>query len=697
MNQPSQSRLHRFVSELRRRHVVRVGVAYAAVLFVVLQLSEIILPAFLRNAQADEVLRVLVVGGVLLFPIVLAMAWIYEITPQGVRSMADLDAEAGIPEQGRILPRLAFLGVTVLATSAAGLWWWQSADSIQQATPFGTNRGASSFQAATTLDASGPIRSIAVLPLEDQSAREGEEYFAASMHEALVSQISQNSSMRVISRTTVMRYDQTGKSLTQMGAELGVDAIVEGSVLLVDGSVRVTVQLIHAASDTHLWAQDYTRDLTDIIALQREVATAIASEIGMQVLNREPGMGDRVATNDIGRPAIGDPEIGAADDEEIAGPVAAVATPTANAGPAASRAPDEVQLSNLRGRFMLEGASEAEQSAAEGYFTDALASDPNFVPALSGLAGLYLIQGLERGGDDDGLTELISARSNAQRALALEPQNQEALDIIYSVDEALSEFASRTMGLGLEISAAAADGTLYRLRSQDSLSVLTFGADTIRFDAQGARPVNTELGRLMQERMGLSVVRADRVSSEAAQSSELRTAALRLASAGRMEEAIGALEQATTERTTDWRIWELQEQLQRAEGQFEAVAATRRQRREVLGEEPGPSLNGLRRDVERSGLQGYWRWKQAEYQARREAGDGVYWTFEAAAHAALGQTEAALTALGSAIEERESALAVLRVDPVWDNLRSEPRFQNLLQDMRVRFQREESSPESRRR
>ncbi len=667
MSQNNPSRLHRFRAELSRRHVVRVGLGYAAVLFVVLQLSEIILPAFLRNAQSDEVLRMLVVGGVLLFPIVLAMAWIYEVTPQGIRSMAELDAEAGIPEHGAMLPRLAFLGVTVLAASAAGLWWWQSADPIQSNTGF---TRPSSFQAATTLDASGPIRSIAVLPLEDQSAQEGDEYFAASMHEAVVSQISQNSSLRVISRTTVLRYDQRGKSLTQMGAELGVDAIVEGSVLLVEGRVRVTVQLIHAASDTHLWAQDYTRNLTDIIALQRDVATAIASEIGMQVLSREPGMGERVATNDL-TPAIGAPEIGAP----------------------AQTAPNEVQLSTMRGRFMLQGRTPEEYSAAEDYFTEALARDPDFAPALTGLAGAHLFQGLDNGVESERLTELVMARDNAQRALQIDPENQEALEIVYSVDDALSDFATRAGDIGLAIAASAGAATGFQIRTLDSLGIVTMAGDTVLFQTSGTRPVSTELGRLVQERMGLSAIQDGHEVGSADHMRDQWTASLRLASAGRLEQATQVLVQASTTGDADWKMWELREQLQRAQGDFEAVVATRRARREQLGREPGPSANALTRDVEARGLQGYWQWKQAEYEARQNDGSPVLHTYQAAAAAGLGQSESAISALRQAIRERESVLAALRVDPVWDNLRSDTRFQNLLSEIRVRVQRDGRTPD----
>jgi TolB-like protein len=123
------------------------------------------------------------------------------------------------------------------------------------------------------------ISSLAVLPFDSYSDQPAGDYFTQGMHEALTSQLGQLDFVRVLSRTSSEQYDPTGKSAPQIGSELGVDALVEGSVLRADGKVRITVQLIEAATDAHIWAGDYERDLVDIIALQREVAQAIVQEI----------------------------------------------------------------------------------------------------------------------------------------------------------------------------------------------------------------------------------------------------------------------------------------------------------------------------------------------------------------------------------------------------------------------------------
>ena len=131
------------------------------------------------------------------------------------------------------------------------------------------------------------IRSVVVLPLADFSRDPEQEYFADGMTEALIADLAGIRELRVISRTSAMRYKGTGKSLPEIAAELGVDGVVEGSVMRAGRRVRITAQLIHAASDTHLWAGSYERDLEDVLLLQGEVARAIVGEIRVAVTAEE--------------------------------------------------------------------------------------------------------------------------------------------------------------------------------------------------------------------------------------------------------------------------------------------------------------------------------------------------------------------------------------------------------------------------
>ena len=131
------------------------------------------------------------------------------------------------------------------------------------------------------------IKSLAVLPLENLSGDPAQEFFADGMTEALISNLAQIRALKVISRTSVMRYKGSGKLLPEIARELNVDAVLEGSIQRAGGRVRITAQLIHAASDTHLWSRDYDRDPSDVLRLQSEVARAVAEEIRIQVTAEE--------------------------------------------------------------------------------------------------------------------------------------------------------------------------------------------------------------------------------------------------------------------------------------------------------------------------------------------------------------------------------------------------------------------------
>jgi TolB-like protein/Flp pilus assembly protein TadD len=145
-----------------------------------------------------------------------------------------------------------------------------------------------------------PITSLAVLPFRNMSADPEQEYFSDGMTEAIIKELSQIKALRVISRTSVMRYKNTEKMVPEIARELGVEAIVEGSVLRADGDVRITAQLIAASPEKHLWAEDFTRTLENILLLQSEVARAIAREIRIAVT---PSEQERLARAHVVNPA----------------------------------------------------------------------------------------------------------------------------------------------------------------------------------------------------------------------------------------------------------------------------------------------------------------------------------------------------------------------------------------------------------
>ena len=135
----------------------------------------------------------------------------------------------------------------------------------------------------TTVPSSAPIRSLAVLPLENLSGDPEQEYFADGMTEALIGDLAKIGSLRVISRTSVMQYKDVRKPLPEIAQELDVDGVIEGTVMRAEDRVRITVQLIHARSDTHLWNERYDRELSDVLALQSDVARAVAEQIRVEL------------------------------------------------------------------------------------------------------------------------------------------------------------------------------------------------------------------------------------------------------------------------------------------------------------------------------------------------------------------------------------------------------------------------------
>jgi serine/threonine-protein kinase len=194
------------------------------------------------------------------------------------------------------------------------------------------------------------ITSLAVLPLQNLSGDASQDYFADGMTDALISDLAQIRALKVISRTSAMRYKGTTKSLPAIAQELGVDAVVEGSVVRVGDRVRVTAQLIHAATDTHVWAQNYERDASSVLALQNDVSAAIANEIRVQLTPRER---ERLSTP----PAV---------------------------NPAAHEA-------YLRGRYYWNTRTDEGLQRSIRYFQQAIDSDPAFGQAYAGLADAYAL------------------------------------------------------------------------------------------------------------------------------------------------------------------------------------------------------------------------------------------------------------------------------------------------------------------
>lgn len=234
------------------------------------------------------------------------------------------------------------------------------------------------------------IKSLAVLPLKNLSGDSSQEYLADGMTEALIGRLSAIHDLRVISRTSVMRFKDTQLSIPQIAKTLQVDALVEGSVIRQGSRIRITAQLIRGASDEHFWSETYDRDLPDVLALQSDVAQAIARRVEATVTGREL---ERIVT-------------------------------------AHSVSPD-VYESYLRGRFILGGESNTRAGIDESirYFQNAIQQDPTFAPAYVGLSAAHSQLGMVRmnGIPDSERRKVIEA---AHKALQLDPDLSEAHDLL---------------------------------------------------------------------------------------------------------------------------------------------------------------------------------------------------------------------------------------------------------------------------
>ena len=341
-----------FWSELKRRRVYRVAAAYAAGAFVLLEAFDLLAEAL---GLPPVVLTVLVVTALFGFPLALILAWAFEVRPEGVRRTAAVDGASSGAGGGR--GRLAILVLAgVLIAGGAG-WWILRPD------------------AGAGVNVSD-IRSVAVLPLANTSGEPGEQPFVSGMHEELINQLSRVGALLVKSRTSVLRYGTDSvRNIPDIGRELDVDAVLEGSVLRVDDDVRINVSLIHVGTDTNLWSESFDREMRDVLALHSDVARAVAAQV------------EAVLT-----PA----------EEQVL-------TRTRQVDP---RAVEEY----VRGRYLWNERGPEIAQALEAFQT-ALEIDSTFAEAWAGIADTYVVP------SGTGLADDPSARAEeaARRALAIDP------------------------------------------------------------------------------------------------------------------------------------------------------------------------------------------------------------------------------------------------------------------------------------
>ncbi|PYL67263.1 MAG: hypothetical protein DMF20_04015 [Verrucomicrobia bacterium] len=237
-----------FFEEVKRRKVYRVAAAYIIAAGGVIQLASATFPAWeLPNWALRLVIALLLLG----FPIALVLAWAYDITSQGVRATPT----PAVPGSHRRRNIIMLVATGVIISAAAG------------------------FFLLPRVSAHKVDKSIAVLPFENFSDDKDNAYFGDGIQDDLLTNLAKIRDLKVISRTSVMSYRGKASNLREIGKALGVGTILEGSVRRIGNRVRVNVQLINAENDEHIWAEDYDRELTDVFAIQTDLAQKIASEL----------------------------------------------------------------------------------------------------------------------------------------------------------------------------------------------------------------------------------------------------------------------------------------------------------------------------------------------------------------------------------------------------------------------------------
>jgi TolB-like protein/cytochrome c-type biogenesis protein CcmH/NrfG len=257
-----------FFEELKRRKVFRVAIAYIVASWALAQGLAQVLPVFeISNSVIRVVIALLLIG----FPLALVLAWVFDITPSGIRRTPSVVAQT-VPTTHRRRNLFMLIAAGVIISAGVGFFVLPRA-------------------VAHKVD-----KSIAVLPFENLSDDKENAYFADGVQDDILTNLSKVGDLKVISRTSVMPYRGKTSNLREIGKALGVGAILEGSVRRSGNRVRVNVQLIDANTDEHLWASDYDRDLTDVFAIQTDLAQKIASELSAKLSPAEKALMEQKPT-----------------------------------------------------------------------------------------------------------------------------------------------------------------------------------------------------------------------------------------------------------------------------------------------------------------------------------------------------------------------------------------------------------------
>ncbi len=348
-----------FFAELKRRNVYKVAIAYAIIAWLLMQIATQVFPFLeIPNWTIRLVIMLIVIG----FPIALIIAWAFELTPEGLKRTEFADELPKKSARSR-----AWIYVVVVAGAiSVGLFFLGRYTSSRQ------SEGAQL-----------PAKSIAVLPFDNLSRDPDNAYFAEGVQDEILARLSKIADLKVISRTFTQKYKSAPENLREIARQLGVANILEGSVQKVAGQVRVNVQLIKAASDSHLWGESFDRKLTDIFAVESDIATTIADTLQAKLTGSEKR--------------------------------AIAAQPTENT---------EAHEFYLKGRFFWNKRTANDLKTAITYFQKAIDKDPNYALPYAGLGDSYaLLSAFGAGSPEESLP---AAEAAAKKALELDDTLAEA-------------------------------------------------------------------------------------------------------------------------------------------------------------------------------------------------------------------------------------------------------------------------------
>jgi TolB-like protein/Flp pilus assembly protein TadD len=450
---------------------------------------------------------------------------------------------------------------------------------------------------------------LVVLPFDNLSGDPEQEYLSDGLTEEMIAQISrwQPGRLGVIARTSAMSYKNARKPVDEIGRELGVDYVLEGSVRRAGDRVRVTAQLIRVSDQSHLWAESYDREIHDVLSLQTDVARRVAREIGARASGPERQPDETVSVD-----------------------------PTAYGA-------------YLKGRYYAHKAQYWSTTRAIGYYEQAIETDPGFAPAHAALAEANVFSFPAR-------ETMPRAKASALKALELDPQLAEA-----------------HAALGLVQAFWEWDWPAAALSFQRAVEANPGHAEVRQYHSQYLSAMGRWDEALSESRRALELdPLSPRISSQHARVLYL---------ARRFDEAIAQHRKTLELDPNEYWAWFFMGIAYENKGMLtEAIEAIRRSQELSGNKELAADLaEGYTREGYRGALQAWvGNWEKG---ARR--GQNVQWVSVAMLYSRLGDKQKALECLEKAYEERSRALAYLKVEPQFDPLRSEARFQDLLRKMRL--------------